>query len=478
MTAMITGPHALSRRSALKALAAVTAAMALPGSRLLAQERTTLEWWDIYQPLIPLHEAMWAEYAAGNQVDVNYTGMNPSDMMQAVQLAYRANQAPDVQSVPNDPATVASLQAAGWFQPLAPSFSFDKPFQQQALAEGFSMFGGEVYSFPTFSFRQSSTSLWYFNELMAGLGIDPEAGPGNWDAIRQAAKALTGGQRYGLLLPLQFVVRMADHLTDLAQAAGAPGQVDWRTGDYAFASDGFVEALEWLLSFQQDGSLHPASSSLDARQGRARWVAGEAAMFFDGPWNSGVLQNSFAEQIDTIGAQRTPYPDTAESSFTARRPTVGTFFISSQCENPQAATDVLQLMTSDEYYVALAERMDQPPLNLGVVDTANVHPVYRKVVNSFSDYVRLAPDPLVRNPDVSKVYAEMRPITPGLGEIIQGAFAGAFSDVRPALQQLSDQMAAERDRAIGVANAAGASVSVGDWVFEDWAPASDYTTAS
>ncbi|MGV3650746.1 MAG: ABC transporter substrate-binding protein [Devosia sp.] len=470
----MTGPTGLSRRDALKALAAVTAAMALPGGKAFAQGRTTLEWWDIYQPLIPLHQAMWADYAASHPVDVAYTGMNPSDMMQAVQLAYRSNQAPDVQSVPNNPATVASLQAAGWFQPLASSFSFDAPYQREALAEGFSMFGGEVYSFPTFSFRQSSASLWYFKDLIAEAGMDPEAGPGNWEAIRKAAQALTSGQRYGLLLPLQFIDRMAEHVTDLAQAAGAPGQVDWRTGDYAFASDGFVDTIEWLLSFQQDGSLHPASSSLDARQGRARWVAGEAAMFFDGPWNSGVLKNSFAEQIDTIGAQRTPYRDTAEGSFTARRPIMGTFFLSAQCENPQAATDVLQLMTTDAYYTALAERMDQPPLNLSVVDTADVHPVYRKVVNSFADYVRLAPEPLVRNPDVSKVYAEMRPITPGLGEIVQGAFAGAFSDVRPMLQQLSEQMAAERDRAIGVVNAAGASVSVDDWVFADWDPSQDH----
>jgi multiple sugar transport system substrate-binding protein len=267
---------------------------------------------------------------------------------------------------------------------------------------------------------------------------------------------------------------MADHLTDLAQAAGSPGPVDWRTGKYAYDSDGYVKAIEWLLSFQKDGSLHPASSSLDARQGRTRWVAGEAAMFLDGPWNSGVLRNSFADKIDKIGAQRVPYPDKPETSFTGRRPTMGTFFISSQCENPQAATDVLQLMTTDEYYVALAEQMDQPPLNLGVVDTAKVHPIYRKVVKSFADYVRLAPEPLVRNPDVSKVYAQMRPVTPGLGEIIQGAFAGSFTDVRPLLKKLSDQMAAERDRAIGLAKDAGARVSVDDWVFANWKPETDF----
>ena len=49
----------------------------------------------------------------------------------------------------------------------------------------------------------------------------------------------------------------------------------------------------------------------------------------------------------------------------------------------------------------------------------------------------------------------MRPVTPGLGEIIQGAFSGAFDDPKPVLQQFADQMSAERERAIAAAKADG-----------------------
>ena len=434
-----------------------------------------LAWWDVFQPLIPLHTAMWKDYAATHPIDVVYTGMNPADMAQAVQLAFRSKEAPDVMNIPNgDPATLASLQAAGWFQPLAESFSFDSPAQKAARAAGFTEFDGKLYSFPIFSPRQSTSSLWYFADRMEAAGFDPAVGAGKWDDVRKAAAAMTKDGKYGILLPLQFTQRMSDHLTDMAQAAGAAGPVDWKTGAYAYASDPYVEALEFLVSFQKDGTLHPASSSLDARQGRARWAAGEAGMFVDGPWNSGVLKNNFASVIDGIGVSRTPYPGEAATSFTGRGPVIGTFFISSQSAHPQQATDVMQLMTSDDYYVALAERMDQPPLDLSAVARGNVHPTYAKVIASFADYVRLAPDPLVRNAAVSKVYAEMRPVTPGLGEIIQGAFSGAFDDPRPVLKQFADQMSAERDRAIGVAKAAGAEVSPDDWVFADWAPDTDY----
>jgi len=250
----------ISRRSLIKGAMALGAASALP-LPVLAQDTTTVTWWDVFQPLIPLHEKMWAEFAAGHPGKVTYTGMNPSDMMQALQLANRSNQMPDVFNVPAGVDQVNTLQANGWFAPLADSFAFDKPFQQEVLAEGFTTFGGKLYSFPLFSFRQTSTSLWYFKDGVTAAGIDAN-GPQTWEDARTAAKAATKDGKYGIILPLQFVDRMAAHLTDLAQAAGAAGPIDWKTGEYAYASQPYVDALNFLLGFQQDGSLHPASSTL------------------------------------------------------------------------------------------------------------------------------------------------------------------------------------------------------------------------
>ena len=225
--------HSIDRRSLIKGMAAFGAASALP-LPAFAQDATTITWWDIFQPLIPLHEKMWAEYAASHPGKVEYTGMNPADMMQALQLANRSNQMPDVFNVPGGGADqVSALQAAGWFSPLADSFSFDKPFQQEVLAEGFTTFGGKLYSFPIFSFRQTATSLWYFKDGYAAAGGDPAAGPQTWEEARAIAKAATKDGKYGLLLPLQFADRMTQHLNELAQAAGAAGPIDWKTGDYA-----------------------------------------------------------------------------------------------------------------------------------------------------------------------------------------------------------------------------------------------------
>jgi multiple sugar transport system substrate-binding protein len=266
---------------------------------------------------------------------------------------------------------------------------------------------------------------------------------------------------------------MQAHLNDLSQMAGAAGPIDWKTGKYDYANEHYVETLKTLLSFQKDGTLHPASSSLDARQGRLRWVAGESAMFFDGSWNSGVLANGMKDKLANIWV--VPNPVVNGGGHVSSGPLPGTFWISGQSKFNKQATALLNLFTTDEFYIKLAERMDQPPLDLDAVAKANVDPTYKAVIAGFKDSVRLAPEPLIRNGDIGKVYAEMRTIDPSLGAIIQGAFAGAFDDPKPALQQYSDAMTAERDRAIKVVNGKGGKVSVDDWVFDKWSPDKDFT---
>jgi multiple sugar transport system substrate-binding protein len=469
----------LTRRCLLSGVLAAGAISATGGtmfSSALAQTAKTLDWWDQFAPLAPLHQKIWDEFTASNSgVKIVYTQMNPSDMMQGLQLAFRSKRAPDIHSIiASDLSVTNQLVKAGWFTPLGADFKTDSPFLKEALFEGVTIFNSKLYSFPTFSFRQHETSLWWTRASMELAGVDPAIGPRTWDEMRKAAQAMTKGRTYGLILPLQFTNRIANHVQDLAQVAGSPGRFDWRTGAYAYGSAPFVEAVEFLLSFQRDGSLHPASSSLDARQGRARWAAGEAGMFFDGSWNSGVVKGSFAQVLDALGAGSIPVPSLDRPAFTYHAPPSGVFWISSQCEDPETASKVLQRFTSDAYYVGLAEQMDQPPLDLSAVDRAVVHPSYKAVIDGFKKTVRLAPEPLIKNPNVAQVYAEMRPVTPGIGEILQGAMSGAVTNVKAVLQQHADKLTAERDRALKVVKGRGVEVSLEDWVFPNWQPGEDY----
>ncbi len=475
-----------SRRTLLQRSAAAGAGLAsglatvrltgLPG--VAAQEAVTIAWWDQFLPLETYHRSIWEAYQQANPgVTVEYTVYNPQEMGQALQLAYESQQMPDVHSLAGLGVPAEQLVNAGWFQSLSNGHAIQAALPEGSLLDGFTIFDSQVYSFPLFTFRQYTTLNWYNKGLMEQAGLDPETGPRTWDEFRNAARSITeagGGRLFGWIQGLSFTERMGIHAEELAQAAGAAGPIDHTTGEYAYATEPFAQAIEFLVSLQAEGSLFPASSTLDARTARARWATGVAGMFLDGPWNVGVVQTEFADFIEQVGVAPIPTPE-GQTSFIHKPPTGGVFWVSSQSQNPDVAADILAGFTTPEYYVGLAEQMDQPPLDLTVVAQANVHPTYLQAVQSFDERVRLAPSPIVRNPVVAQVNAEMQDIHPNLGEITQGAFSGDVTDVRAALKQYNDALSAERERALGVVQQAGGQVSLDDWVFADWDPAEDFT---
>jgi len=473
----------LSRREFIRRMLALGLSASAVGSLLAgtarAQDATVIQWWDIFLPLVPLHEEIWNAYTQEHpEVTVQYALQNDPGMGEALQLAFRSGQAPDVHSLSGLGVPASALYQEGWFAPLGSVAQWRTGILADNLFEGVTVFDGQVYSFPTFSTRWNTTSNWFNRPLVEAAGFDPAVGPRTWAEVHEVARAITeGGQgrTYGLIMFLGYPERVGVQLTDLASVAGAPGEIDPRTGAYLYDSEPYVRALEFLLTFQEEGSLHPASLSLDSRQGRTRWAAGEAGMFFDGPWTAGVLRSSYPEVMDTVGVAPVPVPEAGAPAYTYAGPPGGTWWVSSQSEHPEVATDILRRFTSRDYYVGLAEQMDQPPLDLSAVEGADVHPTYRAALGFFQEMVRLAPSPVVKNANVSQVLAEMRDISPGLGEIVQGVFSGALSDYRGALTDYTEQMTAERERALGVVQARGVEVSLDDWVFPNWQPGEDYT---
>lgn len=450
------------------------------GASVHAQSTTTVRWWDHMGNIRWLYKQIHASYEQENPgVNIEQITMNPADMGQALQLAFRSGQAPDIHTLAGLGVPVSQLVEQGWFVPIGQHTDIEaNPFVKDALLEGLTVFNGEIYSFPLFSSRYHNTLFWFNKDLLEQAGYDPEMSPVTWEEVRELARSIAEqgqGRTFGIILPLQFTERMAAHVTELAMTAGAPGTIDWRTGECAVASEPFVQAIEFLLSFDEDGSLHPASVSLDARQGRARWAAGESAIFTDGPWNMGALRENFPEVMDNVGVAQIAIPDANSSSFTYNGPSGGEFWVSSQSRNPEIAAQILEMLTSEAFYIGLAESMPRPPLDFSAIAKADVHPTYLRAINYFEDIVRLAPEPLVRNPNVAQVYVEMRAIHPNLGEIVQGAFSGGISNIQAALENYCASWTNERNRAIEIVQGKGVDVSLDDWIFSNWQPGEDFT---
>lgn len=440
------------------------------------REAAGFAWWDQFNPLAKQEKQIFADFHQQGGPKVNYTVYNPNDQGKALQLAYSSHQMPDVFSLAGVSVPPSQLLQQGWFAPIADSEPIKKAYPTGALIEGLHIFDGKLYSFPIFGFRQYTTLPWFNKDLARKAGVDPSNPPKSWDQLRAAARQLKKAGSYGLTLPLTFPPRMETFVTELAEVAGFPGEssqsgLDLTTGEYRFHDDTFVQAIEFLQSFKTDGTLFPASTSLDARSGRARWVANGSGWFFDGSWNVGVIAGDFNSFMPKLGVGPIPTPNGDDPVLT-NSSIGGTFWISKQSTQVDAASHLLRSFVGTSFWTGMAKSMDQPPYDESVVANSAAAPVYKQAVGYYHDQVFQGPS-IESKPGVSAVEAVMKPVTPGLGEIVQGVFSGQVKDVKSALQKLSDATMAARQTAIKT-TAKTTKVSADDWAYPNWQKGTDY----
>ncbi|WP_419999547.1 ABC transporter substrate-binding protein [Streptomyces boninensis] len=478
----------LSRRALLGAIGAAGATAALgacstaPSAGKSSGGGKGLKWWDHFNPLQDLHKEVFAEFQKDTGIPVEYTPQQTGKMGQALQLARQSHQLPDVFTNAGLQLPPQALVKAGWFQPMELSEKALSRLPDDALVDGINVIDGKVYNFPLFHLRQYWAATWFNKELVEKAGLDPDSPPETYDEFRKAALAVRkkgGGDAYAWMLALGQPPRLREQIGFLAQAGGFEGHamdgVRYKTGEIAFHDDAYVHAIEFWLSLKKDKLLVPGTESFVDKDARARWAAGTAAFYFDGPWCAGVVSRDLKQFADKLGVGPMLVAEKGAPVTAYRPPSEGPFWISGESKKQKDASRLLEYFTRPEHYVKLAAKMDQPPLDLDAIDKADVHPTYKQVVALFQDAVFKAPAPAKKNPDVAKVQAEQKSPQPQLGEVVQGLFSGDLTSVRGELKKLSDRNAKDREQAMAKAKKKGAKVDVDSWAFPNWEPRKDYT---
>lgn len=435
-----------------------------------------LDWWDGSEVNAELNKTVVADADLGN-VGATITYMPSGELGEALSAANQSNQLPDITSDSGLSVPAPVLVDEGWFVPLELDGEDADRLEAMGLFNGIHVFDGVPYSFNTRGPTYNMVN-WYHNGIMEEAGIDPASPPTTYDEFRDVLrKVVDASDAYGALLPFGAAGAIVGKVDLLAQAAGFEGFEGrlFRTGEYAYDADPYVNAVEFLLSLKRDNLIVPGELNLDVKTGQARWAAGESAFFFDGPWLAGNVVISYPEIQGTIGAGPLLVPDSSSDGASYVPPPSGTYFVTKNAEDPELASRVLALLTTDEYQVRFAEAMGHPPRDPAVLDTADVDEVYRQVVTENQNKVFVLPEPIVRNIDVAQVDIELQSVTPGFGEIVQGYFNGDIDDLRAELTKLSDASQQELSRAIDVAVGNGAEVSMEDFAFPDWQPRTSYT---
>ncbi|NGN62750.1 extracellular solute-binding protein [Streptomyces sp. A7024] len=483
----MTGP---TRREFFAATGAIGAAAMLaacntaPGGKATQSKNGPLTWWDHTPNLQAANKRNFKAFQKKTGRAVEYTQHQTAKMGQALQLAKQSNQRPDVHSLAGLGKTPTSkLIADGWFRPWDIGEEALARLPKGALVDGVHVFGGKPYTVPFFNDRQYWTATWYNKDMLEKAGAEP---PTTYDSFRTAARKIQkseGGDTYGWIFNLNQPDRLVEHMGYLAQGAGFPGSHGsgsqggtlFRTGEITYHHDAYVDALEFLLSLKKDGLLFPGSSTLDDNTGRVKWAAGAAGFFIDGPWCPGTLSGDAPQFLEKLDVAPLLVPETGMPVQVHRPVQGGMYWLNKQTQKADDANVLLAGLTTQQYYVDIANGMAQPPLDISAIDKADVHPAWKKLVGWFQEQAFYAPMPMRKNPEIDKVWAQDGGIDPDLGQVIQGLFSGDLSNPRKELKSLSDRASKNREKCLAKAKKKGAKVELDDFAFPDWEPGKDYT---
>jgi multiple sugar transport system substrate-binding protein len=325
--------------------------------------------------------------------------------------------------------------------------------------------------------------LLYNREYMEKAGFDPSAKVFSYDDYRAAAKKITqlgAGKYYGVIIGGNQLNRWGDVVNSMAALSGASNlnDIDHRTGEYFYARDEVVAAMELLLAMKADGSFFPGYLSINAPQARAQIAQGAAGIILQGLWC--LPQWKTENPTFKYGAAHTPVA--TPSKIIPRHVAYASnneMWLYSKSKAPEVAADIVYYWVSLEgqYAWNAVAGVSDPGILPEALETASTDPIDVKALQIQNGMFKVGPSQLIRNPETAKVALEIKSVTPNFNEVIQGLMAGQLTDAKKQFKDLKDRADKELDRAIKAAKDKGAKVDRSDWVFKNWDPLKDYTEA-
>lgn len=455
---------------------------------------TTVTWWDWSDSMAPYAEAMFAKFEEENpDIDVEYTLYTIEQLNNAVSLAARSGDFPDISTKPNNMEFMQAVDA-GWYQPMNQYIddlwdggldAFKARYPADAFMEGLNVLDGNIYTAPKTGSQGYSALLFYNKDLLEAAGLDPENPPTTWSGVREAARLITeagNGEYYGFIEGGNQLNRWQASVEALAatKAGISTDGFDYRTGRYVYDNGAFEAAIDFFRQIDQDGSFYPGYLSIDAREARALFGLGQAGFLFQGHWCVGVWRKDNPD-LD-FGVMFPPVPDEGRGGYVYGQPLAQQgemYMLSATTEHPEEAMRLYLFRTSDEYIEGRVQSGDgfSPLPELNTQENFAFEQLYT-IASEAGDAKRIPPIPALRDPaGVGAIENEFQMPSPGIREITQGAITGQVDDVSGALKALSDALNNELDRAIAAAVSKGADVSRDVYIFPNWEIGEDYTQA-
>lgn len=238
----------------------------------------------------PAYDAIYEACAKEVGVDVDIVHVAGAGLVAKVLQQVSSKTLPDVLMLDNP--DVQQIAETGALAPLE-DFGLDGEGNVDGVTAA-GTYEGVLYGIVP---ATNSIALFYNEDLLAAAGVAP---PKTWDELRAAAAALTSGSTYGFAMSNVNTGEGTWQFLPFFWSAG---------GDEAdIATPEAEAALQLIADLQADGSMSQSSVSWSQADVNSQFIAGNAAMMINGPWQIPTL-----EETEGLNFASVPIPVPAES---------------------------------------------------------------------------------------------------------------------------------------------------------------------
>ncbi|GAB2445824.1 ABC transporter substrate-binding protein [Streptomyces incanus] len=172
--------------------------------------------------------------------------------------------------------------------------------ETDAVPEGIVGFGSYQGTYYGAARSVNTLALFYNKDILDRAGLEA---PATWDELRDTAKRLTEGKRYGLALSAGGAEDGVFQFTPFMWSNGGD--------ETELDSPQVVEALDYWKALLQDGSLSKSTVNWTQADVNDQFMAGNAAMMINGPWQVETLNT---DESLHWGIAQIPVPQAGDAS--------------------------------------------------------------------------------------------------------------------------------------------------------------------
>jgi multiple sugar transport system substrate-binding protein len=319
---------------------------------------------------IVVSEGPWGRMlrdAAAGRLRINLVTVPRPSLRQVLMHSVAEGQAPDLAII--DSVWVSEFAAAGFLRPIE---NIDAAWIKQEYERDFlpplvraNRYDGRTYGVSAFA---DVAGLWYRRRELEKVQVAP---PRTWAELRSVGRALAKRVKRPIVMPggSQGAETTAYCLIAFL-ASNSAAVLD---GDQVVLdSPATVEALRFLRSLVEDGSMPPDVVAYDWDRSTTMLAEGQAAISFGGSYEAAGLAEALgvplAELWEQVGFAPAPAGPRGTPSCAAGTMSYGIF---SQATQPRVALDLLRMAVDPEALAGIARATGRIPARRSAVRLAD-----------------------------------------------------------------------------------------------------------